>query len=109
MIDKGATRVIGSQEEWERFVAEESLARFYSDEWHHQIRELAKRGRITIDLDKLSSADRFRADMLLSTLAAEINELETGNIYGYSNAWKVFVYLMFVLTILYSIITLVME
>jgi hypothetical protein len=109
MSEKEPVRVISSQEEWERFEEEESLAVEFTDEWKQQIKEFAKRGRISIDLDKLNPVDRYKASRLLNTLASEINELETGNIYGYSNAWKAFVYLMFVPSILYSIITVVME
>lgn len=78
---------IKSQEDWNKFVKDEKLASIYTEKWFSQVKELAKKGRIKIDLKSLNPSDKIEAQHLIRKLDAEINKLETGNIFGYGEIY----------------------
>lgn len=82
-------REIKSQADWDKFAKDEELATMFSEKWINQIKDLAKKGPITINLKSLNDGDRLEAEFLLSSLKREINLLETGNVLGYGPIYKI--------------------
>lgn len=80
-------REIKSQSDWDEFTKDEKLAALFTEKWFYQVKELAKKGRIKIDLRSLNQNDRMDAKHLLNRLDSEINKLETGNPYGFGELY----------------------
>lgn len=93
-------RQIKSQEEWDEFVKSEKLPLAYTLNWKNKIEQLAKKGKIEIDLKKLNPSDRYEAERLINRLSGEINKIETGNIFGYGEVSTVIYLLLSLITLL---------
>lgn len=87
-------REIKSQYEWDKFVEDERMAEINTEKWKNQVLQLAKKGKINIDLKSLNDEDKFKAKSLINRIEYELAHLEgRPNILGYSNIYPILVLL----------------